>query len=272
MTNGHVVWIINIGNELLLGTTINTNGSWLARKFSFLGFKVARIIVVPDECDDLASELFRALSEKVKIVITTGGLGPTQDDKTLECISEALKRPLELNNEAFQLISEFYKSKGLELTTHRIKMAYMPRGSTVLRNPIGAAPGAKITHEDTIIYTLPGVPSEMKAMFENHIEPELRSMVKNICIKEETIIIKNVPESALAPYLAKISKKHPYLYIKSHPKGHEHSKPLIHVQIWGRAKECEDALKGISDAIKELSKVAAMLQGELLWEGVEEKL
>ena len=98
--------IINTGNELLTGETINTNASWIASKLYNIGIKTKRIIVIGDDCEELKKAIYWSISEKPDILIVTGGLGPTHDDKTIECLSKALKTPVKVNAEAYKMIAD----------------------------------------------------------------------------------------------------------------------------------------------------------------------
>ncbi len=125
----YTAWIISIGNELLIGKTVNTNATWLARKLTLLGYDVRRIITVPDNEEDEV-EVFRDAIRRggIRVVISTGGLGPTFDDKTSEYLAKALNRKYVINDDALRLVVETFKSKGLELTEPRLKQQKCPRG------------------------------------------------------------------------------------------------------------------------------------------------
>src|SRR5512136_3085897 len=101
--------IICVGNELLIGKTLNTNAHWLAKRVTSLGAKVKRVTVILDEVDAIAAVLRETLNRKPRFVVTTGGLGPTFDDKTLEGIAEGLNRKLEVNKKALKSVKEKYK-------------------------------------------------------------------------------------------------------------------------------------------------------------------
>ncbi|WP_243671120.1 molybdopterin-binding protein [Vulcanisaeta sp. JCM 16161] len=159
----YTAWIISIGNELLIGKTVNTNAAWLARKLTLLGYDVRRIITVPDNEEDEV-EVFRdAIRRGVRVVISTGGLGPTFDDRTSEYLAKALNRKYVINDDALRLVIETFKSRGLELTEPRLKQAKMPEGARPLPNPVGTAPGIWVEEGNTVIIALPGVPAEMMA-------------------------------------------------------------------------------------------------------------
>ncbi|MEM2609951.1 MAG: molybdopterin-binding protein, partial [Candidatus Bathyarchaeia archaeon] len=165
--------IICVGNELLIGKTLNTNAQWLAKRATSLGVTLKRITVVGDDVDEIACAVREALGRKPRFIITTGGLGPTFDDKTLEGIAKAINRRLELNEKALEMVRKKYeeyakarKINAIEMTAHRIKMAQLPEGAEPLPNPVGTAPGVLVRIGGTDLIALPGVPSEMEAIFD----------------------------------------------------------------------------------------------------------
>jgi len=142
------VEIIAIGNELLLGDVLDTNTHWLCRQISALGGRVQRGALIPDDPQAIAETLQAALQREPDLIVLTGGLGPTSDDKTLASVATALGRPLELNQQALAMVRATYERLAArelvhdaELSEVRRKMAYLPRGAEPLHNPVGAAPG-----------------------------------------------------------------------------------------------------------------------------------
>ena len=256
-----LAWILNIGSELTLGITVNTNGTWIARKLSFLGFSVRRILCIPDD-EEVIAVLREAVKLGIKLVITTGGLGPTYDDRTLELVAKALERRLKLNEEALKLVREFYEERNLALTEERVKMAYMPEGATILKNPVGAAPGCVVKADETTIICLPGVPREMQTMFELYVEPLLREMVPEVKILESYLYAEGVPESSIAPYLKKLVKENPRLYVKSHPLGHEVKEPKLKIHIMLRG-EGNKAVEELNSIVKKLQQIVLKLGGSV---------
>lgn len=225
--------ILNLGYEILQGRVINTNGAYLARRISILGHEVKIILSVGDNIEDISKALELCLNTfDCDLIITTGGLGPTPDDITLEAIAHYFSLPLETNPQALREIEEKYRSKGIELTEERIKMAKMPHGAIPLKNPVGIAPGImlKIVHNnrERLIISLPGVPKEMEAMFVLHVEPLLRGSKKLI---EAEILITPGIESAIASIIKQIVKAYSDIYIKSHPEGAELSEPRLRIYL-----------------------------------------
>ncbi len=253
MTN-HTAWIITIGNEVVDGRIVNTNASWLGRKLTMLGFNVLRVIAIPDVEEEIVDVIKEALKKKIRVIITTGGLGPTYDDKTSECLAKALNVKWVLNSEAFEMVKAKYSQKGLSMTYHREKMAMLPEGSKPIPNPIGTAPGIFIKYNDTLIFALPGVPSEMKSMFEKYVEPLLKEIAPKMVVAEKIVRVINIPESTLAPILEKVLSRYSKLYIKSHPKGEELEKPIIDIYIKitsTNRREAEETLLNVLKILKE---------------------
>lgn len=264
MRAGRTAWIINVGNELLLGTVVNTNAAWLARKLSFLGFDVERIIVVPDREGDVVQELRRAMGSGVGLVITTGGLGPTYDDRTLEFVAKAIGRGLVLNREALEMVRRYYASAGMELTEERVKMAKLPAGAKPLPNPVGAAPGSLLEADGTVIVSLPGVPKEMEAMFEEHVERYLLERLPPMHTAERFVCTRGVPESSLAPYLRKLASVYPSAYVKSHPRGREVGEPVLRVQVLVRSEAREEAERQADELARKVAEKVVELGGSIV--------
>lgn len=264
------VELLCIGNELLIGKTLNTNAQWLAKRITTLGLEVKRIITTGDDIDEIASALLEALGRKPKMIITTGGLGPTFDDKTLQGIAKALNRKLEINREAYKMIEEKYRSyveKGkiekFELTPHRLKMAKLPENSKPLPNPVGTAPGVLLNHEGSLVIALPGVPSEMKAIFEESVVPLLKKEVKGAIFFEMSVQVHGIIESEIAPLIDKTMGGNPYVYIKSHPKGAEKT-PKIELHFSTTAKNSATAKKRISKALIQISELIRQKGGKTI--------
>lgn len=217
------VEIICVGNELLIGKTLNTNSHWLAKRATSLGANVQRITVVSDDVSEIAIALREALRRKPRFIITTGGLGPTFDDKTLEGIAKGLNQKLEVNNRALELVRGKYEAllkegriEKIELTPSRTKMATFPKGSKPLHNPVGTAPGMLADVKQTCVIALPGVPPEMEAIFDESVAPMLKKEAGKSAFFETSIYIEGIMESSLAPLIDRVMHANPLVYIKSH--------------------------------------------------------
>ena len=254
-------WIISVGNEILIGRIVNTNAAWLGEKLTLMGFRVSRIITVPDNLDDIEEEVGRAIG-RARVVITTGGLGPTYDDVTLEGVARATGRRLVMNPKAYDMVKAFYESRGMPMTQERLKMAMLPEGAEAVPNPVGAAPGSLLEVSGTVIVSLPGVPSEMKSMFEAYVAPRLRLIAPKIEVVECGVTIKGVPESSLAPAIKRAAKSHPNVYVKSHPRGHETRGPILEIKALASSPKREEAEREAMSALEEIVEEARRLGGE----------
>lgn len=264
--------IICVGNELLIGKTLNTNGNWLAKRATTFGIRVKRITVVGDEIDEVAQAVREALQRKAGVIITTGGLGPTFDDRTLEGIAVALNRRLEVNQEALEMIRERYqtyveegKMERVEFTPARIKMAKLPRGSQPLPNPVGTAPGAKINIQGTLLIALPGVPPEMETIFEESVTPLLQKIGDENKYFEASIYCHGIIESALAPLIDQAMHDNPHVYIKSHvySKPHRSTGKGIEFHLSTTSKDPETAKNRFGTVIDQLTELVKQKGGKI---------
>ncbi len=259
--------IITIGREILTGKTLDTNSNWLAKELTDLGFKVKRIVVVDDVAEEISQEILNSIKYGVRLIITTGGLGPTFDDKTLEGVSLATGRKLTLNPEALEMVKEryekFYKEGAVsspEITPEREKMARIPDGATPIPNPVGAAPGIMITVSGCTIISLPGVPKEMKEMFAQYVKPKLQEFVakaeKKRVIMEKIIKSGLSDESVIASIVKKVREKFPRVYIKSLPERFGQDVDIeVRFTAEGYSKdEVETQIKGAISAFIQLAK------------------
>lgn len=253
------VEIIAIGNELLLGMVLDTNTHWLCRQITGRGGRVRRATLVPDELNSISLAVKAALSEGPDLIFTTGGLGPTQDDMTLQAVAEAINKKLEPNKNAYEMIVRRYKGlfeagrvDSSEMSESRKKMALLPAGAVPLENKVGTAPGVLLEHEKSKIICLPGVPAELKDIFQNSLQPLLEEIFGETFYLEKELALDLVDESVLAPVLKEINQKWPAVYIKSRPQGFdEESKILITCSMSGPKEAVEQT---INDALQELKR------------------
>lgn len=249
--------ILAIGRELLTGRVRDANASWLARRVTSLGGQVTRIAIVDDDPEQIARELHRLIQDGAKMILTTGGLGPTADDRTLEGIALALKRPLSPHPGALSLVKDRYQAlaaRGLvqdaTLDEARRKMAYLPEGSRALPNPVGAAPGVLIEAEATII-ALPGVPAEMEAIFETSVLGLLRAFIPDATYLERVFVTGVGDESKLAPILQEVMRQVPQVYLKSRAT---HFGPDVKLEVIlsasGQQGEVEAILERAEDELR----------------------
>lgn len=165
--------LIAIGSELLLGETVDTNSAYLARQLAAIGVGLFRKTVVGDNLERIASTIAEALG-RADLVLCTGGLGPTVDDMTRDAIALALGRPLEFHQHLLDQIEARFRSFGREMSPSNRRQAYVPAGARIVENPRGTAPSFIVEDARGTVAVLPGVPSEMRYLWENAIMPYLR--------------------------------------------------------------------------------------------------
>lgn len=193
--------LISIGDELLLGRTVDTNATWLGRSLADLGIRVGRGYSVPDDDVEIGAALASACSDAA-LVILTGGLGPTRDDHTREAVASATGLGLTPNPAVEAHLEEYYASRGRELPQIARKIALVHDGALVFLNPAGTAPAILLRHGESEILLLPGVPREMRALFElaaPEITARLAGRLPRLAVRGWTT--SGIGESALAPLL-----------------------------------------------------------------------
>lgn len=247
--------IISVGNELLTGHTLNTNAQWMSRRVTEFGGVVKRITVVRDDIDEIASSIKESLRRKPRWIIISGGLGPTYDDKTLQGLANALKLRLILNKDAVKMLRRKYsKTQDPALTPSRLKMTTMPAKAKPIENPVGHAPAVMVKQGSCTIFSLPGVPSEMEAIFAKHVLPVLKRNIGKFVRLEAELETMGVMESVLAPYLDNVVAKNPKVYIKSHPRGYSKGVSTLHINLACKSTNVKLArgyLKRAIDQMKE---------------------
>jgi nicotinamide-nucleotide amidase len=217
--------VLSVGNELLLGNTVNTNATWLAAQITSLGGTVTRITVVRDKQGDISKAVREGIRRKPDFIITTGGIGPTFDDMTINGIAQAFHLRLKLDKTALEMVREHYARRfphrRIFLTRPRLKMALIPSGGSPIQNPVGTAPAVRLIIRRTQIFCLPGVPREAKAIFLDSISAAIRSRAGRRFFAERWLKVQGVMESAISPIIDQVMSRCPGVYIKSHPRGFE---------------------------------------------------
>jgi nicotinamide-nucleotide amidase len=261
--------IVCVGNELLIGKVVNTNASWLGKRATSLGAMVKRITICPDDVQEMAVVFREAMSRKPNFIVSTGGLGPTFDDKTLQGIAEALGVKVAVNEEALRMVQEKYvayaKTRDIgvpEMTGPRLKMATIPEGTVPVQNPIGSAPGIRVDLKGLVLFALPGVPREMEAIFEASIAPLLRQASGDVCFYEKSIFAGGIMESNLAPLIDITMHDNPLVYIKSHVQTEE-SRPHMELHFYTSGKPSEHCEMRLGKAAAQLSSLLQKAGGKV---------
>lgn len=187
--------IISVGTEILLGDIVNTNATYLAKELALLGIDVYYQSSVGDNEARLVSAFEEGL-KRSDIIITTGGLGPTNDDITKEVACKVFNQKMELDEISLEKIETFFNKLGVEMTENNKKQAYFPKNAVILKNKNGTAPGAILKKDKKYIIILPGPPKEMELMFENEVKPYLKDMSNEILVSK-TLKLFGIGESLL---------------------------------------------------------------------------
>lgn len=203
--------ILSIGTELLLGQITDTNAAWLAEQLPTLGIDLYFISQVGDNRGRL-TETLRLATGRSDLVICTGGLGPTEDDLTREAISDLLGEPMVVQPELEKNLRDYFTKRGVKMPERNVKQASLIASSQVLENPIGTAPGWWVEKTGKVIIAMPGVPHEMKNMWQNQVVPHLRSRLPGEIILSKTLKVLGKGESAVEEMVSDmISSNNPTL-------------------------------------------------------------
>ncbi len=190
--------IISVGTEHLLGQIVDTNAVYLCSVLADLGVAVYFRSTVGDNVRRVQEVFVQALS-RVDLILSTGGLGPTDDDLTVATVAEVLGLPLEVNDDAWAHIQEFFRKRNRPLSGQQQKQAMLPRGARMIPNSRGSAPGVLIEHSGKTLIFVPGVPREMKGMMQDHVIPYLRAsgLAGQEVIRSRILRITGLGESAV---------------------------------------------------------------------------
>ena len=200
--------IIAIGSELLLGQIFDTNSSFIAKRLAENGIELVQTATVGDDLRRM-KEVIKEATNRSQIVITTGGIGPTEDDLTREAIAEVFQRPLIFQPHLMEQIEELFKKRGFRMVESNRKQAYIPEGSIPIENPKGTAPGFIVEYPNGSIISIPGVPVEMEYLMENRVIPYLRKRfdIKHQVIRYRVLRACGLGESAIGLQIKDLMKE-----------------------------------------------------------------
>jgi nicotinamide-nucleotide amidase len=204
--------ILSIGDELVLGQTVDTNSAWLSRELSAIGLRVAAHATVSDD-QPAIEEAIRSAAARCDVLLISGGLGPTEDDLTRQALAAVLNQPLELYEEAFAKLSNWFASLKRTMSPSNKIQAMLPRGTRMIENTVGTAPGIAAMYQtgdekrSCQIFVMPGVPKEMKQMFTLGILPQIRSVGGGAAILSRTLHTFGVGESLVGERLGDLMRR-----------------------------------------------------------------
>ncbi len=265
------VEIIATGDELIYGRILDTNSNWIAKRVAEMGARLRRVTMIGDEPDLIGSTLQEALKRDAHFIIFSGGLGPSQDDLTVDSIGLSLNRETRIDEEGAAKIEAVYRKRGItdEASINRgRRMARILEGSSAMQNPVGFSVGMQIDIGGKTICTFPGVPSELKGMFDAHIAPMIMNQTSTVFAARTyniTMIWKD-----FFPLYRQMQEQHPDVYIKNAAtppvEGRDRSKPhTIKVDLVLEAETREIAERMMEDLVGEyMEKIEAVGVGEMV--------
>lgn len=242
--------IITIGDEILIGTTVDTNSAWIAQQLNLIGIEVYEILSVSDNSDHIKDALRRSMNH-AELILMTGGLGPTHDDVTKKTIAELFGRKLKSFPEITDKLRAYFEQRGLPLSYLNEQLAELPEHCTPLVNPIGTAWGIWLEQGNNIVIAMPGIPAEMKAMMQQSILPRLQQQFKLPIILHQHILTAAMPESLLAERLKEFTEQlPPQLKLAYLP-----SLGFVKLRLSARGDHVEELQKILNQQIEKLNSL-----------------
>ncbi len=248
MHNNPTAAVLLIGNEILSGRTQDLNLRYIASKLSSIGVRLCECRVISDNRNAIIDAL-NTLRKSHTYVFTTGGIGPTHDDITAQCVADAFDVPLCQHPEAVRLLSDYFSRRNVEANEARMRMANVPDGGVLIDNPVSVAPGFRIDN----VFVMAGVPKIMQSMFEN-ILPTLERGAALLSVS----VVCNLPEGDLSAPLADLQEKYLSVDLGSYPGKHQTDIPQV--ALVGRGSD-HQKLREVTVALQAL---VADLGGEVI--------
>lgn len=239
--------VLAIGTELTSGRILDTNSHWICGQLAALGAEVRRVTVLPDEVGAIVAALREAVARRPQFLISTGGLGPTPDDVTVEAVARAAGVGTHVHEPTIQA---FMQRRGIasreDLPPNLIRMATVPASSQVLPNPAGWAPCLRVQLGETALFVLPGPPREVEAVFVAHVSPA----VAQACGRRSTALrlVVDMYESELSVLMQEVMARYPNTYLKAYVALRRSMEEGLPVDVVATAESAEQAESLLRDA------------------------
>jgi len=242
--------LISIGDELLIGQTVDTNSAWLGERLDALGFQIVQISTVSDQPEHIVESLKLAM-DRADLVVITGGLGPTLDDKTKQTLAGFFGMKLVVNDHVLKNIKKILSYRNVPFIKANEDQALVPDGCIVLDNPAGTAPGMLFQWNSKVVVSLPGVPFEMKSIAENELFPWLNENLSSERRLFKMIMTTGFAESVLASKLEswenELKDNYSLAYLPS--------PGIVKLRLTAWGKPQDELLKGLNAEIKKLETI-----------------
>lgn len=232
--------VITIGTEITCGEVVNSNAAWISTRLETFGIRVHSHITVRDHTEDVLAALKRAEGE---LIIVTGGLGPTSDDLTRECMAEFFAQPNEFDEQVWQDLQEMYKKRQLPIREAHRHQCHFPKTSTRLKNPSGTALGFYYQMNQSHYFVLPGPPRELEAMWAEEVAPRLRKLAPPSDLSWHRWTFFAVPESEVAELVEKV------IAGSGLEVGYRAQVPYVKVKLFANAQKHDSILKEMSSLL-----------------------
>lgn len=239
--------VISIGDELLIGQTLNTNAGWMGAELNKNGVELIEVLTISD--DSIAiHNAFNYAANKARLVLITGGLGPTKDDITKKVFADYFNAPLLENKEALDNVERFFKRYNREVLPVNKLQALVPKGCEMLLNKVGTAPGMWMEHKEVVFVSMPGVPSEMKYLMEHEVIPRIKKRFKLPVIVHQTMMTQGIGESYIAEEISDIEEALP----KHIKLAYLPSPGIVKLRLSGRGTNETNLLNEIEDIFSKI--------------------
>lgn len=240
--------LFSIGTELTIGRIQDTNAHWLAQQIAQLGGNLRRMTIVSDDLDDIIRAIDNAAQRETRIIIITGGLGPTPDDMTVEAVCRIIGISSIVHE---TILADFMRRRDIkaraDATPPMLKMATVPEGAEAFQNHAGWAPCIKVSHGASTLFILPGPPREMEALFNGYVAEFISESVqtKNAALR----VMVDMSESEVSPLLESVMKTYPTTYLKAYVAMRQSVDQWLPVDIVATGKDAADAQHILNNAV-----------------------
>ncbi|MDT8401685.1 MAG: competence/damage-inducible protein A [Bacteroidales bacterium] len=242
--------IISIGDELLIGMTIDSNAAWIGRELTNLGIEVYQMTSISDNREHILKVVDEAM-DRSDLVLVTGGLGPTSDDITKKTLSDYFNMKLVQDDQVLENIERFIRNRGLHMNENNIRQAEVPEGCSVLSNELGTAPGMWFEKEARVLVSMPGVPYEMKHIMTEHVIPGINVFFKRPFIKYRLVMTFGTFEAHLAEILEDFEREMP----ASVKLAYLPTSGIIKLRLTGRGEDEKETDRILYEQIDKLYEV-----------------
>ena len=248
MEKAPVIELFSIGTELVLGQVQDTNAYWIAQRMLESGGRLRRVTMIRDDFDEMIEALESSIHRGTDLILTTGGLGPTPDDMTVEVVAKIIGKPTIVHEET---LAGFMERRQLtsrtDVSPAMIKMATVPETADIFQNPVGWAPCSRVTKNQATILMMPGPPSEMKAIFDSYV---VLLIAERYRAKVATLrVYVNMFESEVSPLLQKVMSTYPGVYLKAYVALRRTEGQYMPVDLVSTGIDAENAESQLQEAV-----------------------